>query len=195
MSQVSIGQLGEVITRVQRGDLTSEDVQFFLDNLAVVRGLRTGALKAIPVAIPVASVAAEDGQKRSWSAFFDHLSILNPDFNKFNFPLGEDPGDEAEELCFDRVVNGYEAMAEFKRLGREGASLWAQGRYITAHPDAQREHSLLGIGAQWQNGTGLVYFPIFRWYGAKPHVDLFWLDYGFDPYYGYRFLLRKETGI
>jgi len=200
MSRISKGQIAELILKDQRGELgegSLEDLNWLFDRggqnwRVVITGPLSGALvttqkdegTADPARVQVVS---------EWLEFFGHLRIWDSDFNENNYPLGEDPSDGAEEFSFNQVVSGHEVLAEFGCIKRQGASLWAQGRYIKAHPEAQKEHPLLGIGAQWQDRHGYVYFPIFDWDDGRPNVSLCSLDDKYDP--SCRFLLRKVEGI
>ena len=94
-----------------------------------------------------------------WQKLFGFCFNEDPlHFNSEFFPLGGDPGDEAEELAFDKAVTGSAALVILKRIGRVPASLWAQGRYINANPTAQSKHALIGIGAE---RDGLI--PVYGW--------------------------------
>lgn len=125
-----------------------------------------------------------------WQSLFGHLWICNSDFNESNFPLGADPGDEAEEFGFDRLVTGHGAIREFERIKRRPASLWAQSRYTKTNPGAQKVHTLVGIGARWLDRHGDVWLPVFDWSDDKPKVVLGLLADNVAP--RCRFLLSKE---
>src|SRR3989339_1029161 len=110
----------------------------------------------------------EQGEK--WGRFFGRLCIWDSNFNSFNFQLGDDPGDEAEEYQFGNLISGQEAITEFLRLGHKPASLWAQGRYIVANP---QKNDLAGIGSQWQRRRDAVAcYPIYGWLGDRGGVCL-----------------------
>lgn len=193
MVAIEIPQFAEFVSAVARQlprDIDSALAQRWIDD----QGNLAAALRnALCQATQVGTAVVAPTTTTEWQKFFGHLRVWDSDFNETHYPLGTDPGDEAEELGLDRLVSGHEAVAElFKRLKkkREGASLWAQGRYIKAHPEAQKKHPLLGIGAQWQGRFGDVWFPVFSWYGDKPSVNLNTLDNKYDT--NYRFLVRQD---
>lgn len=130
---------------------------------------------------------------KKWDGLFGHLKLWDARFNVANFPLVDD-GDEAEEFNFEgRLVVGRQALEEFNRLNRVGASLGAQGRYINAHPEAQNGHSLLGIGTQWQSRDDEIWFPIYARRDDECGVSL--RELNSDREYSPRshWLLRKTT--
>lgn len=137
-------------------------------------------------------ILVEDDAVVNWQKLFGRQLMWSQDFNPRLFPLGVDEGDEVEEHCFDKIITGHEALQEFAQLKREPASLWAQGRYLASHPEAQRLHPLVGIGATWKDTLGKVFFPVFYVSNGQSCVWLLTLDDEFSPLY--RFLLRKEKG-
>lgn len=148
-------------------------IGYLVERPRVIDGLADGTLKAVSAAEGGSRFAQRfvvpETESQCWKVFFGHLIVwptgFNGRFSESCFPLGDDPGDEAEEFSFDlmfgKVMTGHEVIAELKRLDRVGASLWAQGSYIKAHPDAQIRHRLIGIGAQRQNANGYIEFPEF----------------------------------
>lgn len=190
MARITTDQMFELLEQDRTGRVTRELLREFLKNPS--RFITASTLDAKES--EAATVSSGQPMASEWKKFFGHLWVLDDGFNETNYPLGVDPGDEAEEFGFNQVVSGYRALAEFEHINCQGASLWAQGRYIQTHPEAQKEHHpLLGIGAQWQVRDGDVCFPVFSCYGGKPSVDLGSLVGGYSS--DYRFLLRKEKGI
>lgn len=182
--------LAWIVRNFPEGQLPAGQAQYLIDHPEKLPELLLVMVASGTVTTPAALTAVVS----QWQKFFGHLRVWDPDFNEAHFPLGADPGDEAEEGGLDHLVSGHEAVAEFAALQRprQGASLWAQGRYINKHPDAQKAHPLVGIGAQWQDRVGLVFFPLFHWVDGEPGVNLFSLGREFGP--DCRFLLRKEQG-
>jgi len=178
--------LAWIIRKFPEGQVPAEAAQYLIDHPDELPELLLAMLVNRTI------VTQEQLQEiiSDWQKFFGHLYVWDSNFNETNFPLGVDPGDEAEEFGFDRLVTGHEAVAEFERMGREEASLWAQGRYIKANPQAQKDHPLLGTGARWQC-WGRIWFPIFLHGANGLFVDLDSLDGRFYP--DDRFLLRKKV--
>lgn len=170
-----------IIRKFPEGKLPADQAQYLIEHPEELPALLLAmvARNATPATLQAAV--------SEWQKLFGHLAIWDGNFNEKNFPLVDD-GDEAEEVGLDKLVTGHQALEEFTRMKREGASLGAQGRYIKAHPKAQKEHPLLGIGARWQHG-GFVWFPIFDSDDLRPNVRLGTQGPECDA--RCRFLLRK----
>lgn len=143
-----------------------------------------------PVEQKPATPAQPQTAVSDWQKFFGHLRVSDPNFNEANFPLGVDPGDEAEEFGFPEVIFVEHAIIEFQKMGREEASLWAQGRYIQSHLDAQMEYGLFGTCARWQGWSNRVWFPVFFANNKGLNVDL--CSFGRTVLPRHRFLLRRK---
>jgi len=115
--------------------------------------------------------------KSDWQKMFGHLDPWDKDFNEKLYSLGSDDNTKAEEHGFDKFVTGHEALAEFENMKRKPASLWACGRYINDNPNAQKEHSLIGIGARRGiPGYSVEWFPVFDVDVGGSGVDLDYLE-------------------
>lgn len=134
----------------------------------------------IPGFILLRLESSQQNRKSNWDKLFDGSTVDDPtgNFTHFNFGEQSDPGDEAEEMPIGAKMSGYEMLASMNRSVRL-ASIWAQGRYLKAHPEARRWHVLLGLGAQRElDKRGLVY-PIYTWEFA-PIVRIVSLQRFFD---------------
>lgn len=154
---------------------------------AYIEGLskrRQAALLANPNEIAV--IAQEIIDNKRWRAKFKGQEFWDEHFNATNFPIGRET-DEAEEFSFGYGITGNQALIEFDSMKREPASLAAQSRYLRANPDAQMEHPLLGIGAQWYVGDS-IWIPLFH-RDSMPFVHIVSIGSKYDQ--GFRFLIRK----
>lgn len=186
--------LAWIIRKFPEGRMSADYAQYLIEHPNELPEMLLGMLANCSIATPVQLQAVVS----DWQRFFGHLRRQSSKFDEINFPLGDDPGDEAEEYSphHDETLKKYhfticQVLKEIKCLhGRDGASLWAQGRYIQAHPQAQMFHPLLGVGASWECGHN--WFPFFYHDGFRLVVDIRHSgdDHVFKP--GYRFLVRKK---
>ena len=118
------------------------------------------------------------------SATFDRLLIathqdtVNSDFTEGHFPLVDDGTGNlpVEEYGFDRGIKHTEVVAELAKLGLKPVGIKRAMEYIAAYPDAQLDHPIVIIGAQWTGAYGLVRVPIFDRDGSERNLYLLWLD-------------------
>lgn len=172
-----------IIRKFPEGQIPADQAQYLIEHSEELPSLLLTMISRGNITTPVQLQATVT----EWQKLFGHLRMWDSNFKESNFPLVDD-GDEAEEVCLNKVLTGHQALEEFATLKREAASLGAQGRYIKAHPTAQKERPLLGVGAQWQDVDD-VWFPVFFWDGGQPGVDLNALDYWFHA--DFHWLLRK----
>ncbi len=127
-----------------------------------------------------------------WNQLFGHLHVWDGKyFNEGNFPLEPDNNDLVEEYGFVETVTGVEAAHRLTKLGFTLAGPRACGKHILAHPRAQIEHPLVGIGAQWRHpGPGRVYVLVFSCSSNLSDVSLNWQ--GGDFHSGHRFLVSRK---
>jgi len=111
-------------------DVVARRIAYLVERGRTIDGLICGELVAVPASEEVQRNVAH---LRQWNNFFDGFEVRTRHFNATNFPLGDDPGDEVEAFSFERDIRGYDAMRELQRMGREGASLWAVGRYFSEY--------------------------------------------------------------
>lgn len=149
--------LRELVEAEKRGLVSLEEIQYFRDNLGVLRALRSGRYRVIN---------GKTGQKVAvkhrlsrWHRLFGHFNTRDRVFQEKYFPLEPLDGREVEVWQLDTIV-GSEALRLIDERGYELAGMHAVGKYLAAHPNIDRGKSLVG-GARWCCQDSIPWVPVF----------------------------------
>lgn len=107
---------------------------------------------------------------------------VNEEITVEHFPLVDDGTSDKEiiECGFDNILTGFEAENKLKSRGYKLVGMRRALEYIASHPDAQKDHPLIVLGAQWHN-SGCIRLPVFYWGYDKLFLNLRWMSDEFNP--------------
>lgn len=96
-----------------------------------------------------------------------------------------------ELVHFNRSISTEDALREFDRMGYRPAELHEGLALGEAHPDLQREFSIVILGSVWQNHwNGSRVVPCLSRHGSKRSLSLGWIEYGWNE--SYRFAIVRK---
>ncbi|MCX6779170.1 MAG: hypothetical protein NTU97_02985 [Candidatus Magasanikbacteria bacterium] len=112
-----------------------------------------------------------------------HQDRNDNDITEEAFPLVDDGTGDREilEYSFGRTVTGHEAENVLRKKGYVLIGMKRAMEYVASHPDAQKAHPLIVLGAQGQNDSfNEAYFdclfPYFGWDRGDHYLGLTWLS-------------------
>lgn len=162
--------IGDIINRTPPVDLTYGRVtmESLLNLLAQTAGstwLPERIVAQLNAPEPGLAEPIADGSNQSFAQLLAacRQDSVNPDFTEEHFPLVDDGTGTlpVEEYCFGRGIVDREAVAELAKLGLKPVGIKRAMEYIATHPDAQLDHIILVIGAQWMDDYGHIRAPYF----------------------------------
>jgi len=107
-----------------------------------------------------------------------HYDRVNEEITQEHFPI---QGDGRQEVTvalfhFNRRISSDDAIAGMKQQGFCPGKIEHLLALGAAHPDLQKQFSIVALGSSWQHPNGNCSVPSLFWFGNERFLNLDWLE-------------------